>query len=257
MRKTIIAAAVLAAMTSCNKTIIETPMADYGSISLGVTADTEMVVTKSGTLTEDAAKDYIITLSGSKKSWELKYSDITKEARTMPAASDYTMSAKNISDDAAVEGNGAMQLVSPETQVIVQAGQTTSVQLSCVVANSKVTVAFADGFDGVFTCDKEPVTLDPAGRNIAMTPGAHEAETTEVAWFNAGTTVNWTLSVTVKSTSISKTYKGSFNAAARTWNQLTFAAGTDGTVTLSITVDETTVEVPVEEIIDPLDEDQQ
>lgn len=249
MKKTIVIAAALVAMTACNKTIIETPMADYGSISLGVAADTEMVVTKSGTLTAEEAKDYIITLSGSQKNWEKAFSEISDDDRKM-AAGTYTMTAKNISDDAAVEGNGAMQLVSPETQVTVQAGKTTPVELSCAVANSKVTVNFADGFGDVFTYEAEPVTLDPAGRKIAMTPGAHE--TAEVAWFNDGTEVNWELTVTVKSTSVGKTYTGKFDANARNWNQLTFAAGADGTITLSITVDDTTVEVPVDEVIDPL-----
>lgn len=249
MKKTIVIAAALVAMTACNKTIIETPMADYGSISLGVAADTEMVVTKSGTLTAEEAKDYIITLSGSQKNWEKAFSEISADDRKM-AAGTYTMTAKNISDDAAVEGNGAMQLVSPETQVTVQAGKDTPVELSCAVANSKVTVNFADGFGDVFTYEAEPVTLDPAGRKIAMTPGAHE--TAEVAWFNDGTEVNWKLTVTVKSTSVGKTYTGKFDANARNWNQLTFAAGADGTITLSITVDDTTVEVPVDEVIDPL-----
>lgn len=249
MKKTIVIAAAIVAMTACNKTIIETPMADYGSISLGVAADTEMVVTKSGTLTAEAAKDYIITLSGSQKNWEKAFSEISDDDRKM-AAGTYIMTAKNISDDAAVEGNGAMQLVSPETQVTVQAGKDTPVELSCAVANSKVTVNFADGFGDVFTYEAEPVTLDPAGRKIAMTPGAHE--TAEVAWFNDGTEVNWMLTVTVKSTSVGKTYTGKFDATARNWNQLTFAAGADGTITLSITVDDTTVEVPVDEVIDPL-----
>ncbi len=249
MKKTIVIAAAIVAMTACNKTIIETPMADYGSISLGVAADTEMVVTKSGTLTAEAAKDYIITLSGSQKNWEKAFSEISDDDRKM-AAGTYTMTAKNISDDAAVEGNGAMQLVSPETPVTVQAGKDTPVELSCAVANSKVTVNFADGFEDVFTYEAEPVTLDPAGRKIAMTPGAHE--TAEVAWFNDGTEVNWELTVTVKSTSVGKTYTGKFDATARNWNQLTFAAGADGTITLSITVDDTTVEVPVDEVIDPL-----
>ena len=47
MKKIMIAAAVLAALTACNKTLIEGPMADseYGYINLGVTADTEMEVT--------------------------------------------------------------------------------------------------------------------------------------------------------------------------------------------------------------------
>jgi hypothetical protein len=83
-----------------------------------------------------------------------------------------------------------------------------------------------------------------------MTPGAHA--TAEAAWFNDGTTVNWTLTATVKSTSAQKTYKGSFSAAKAKWNQLTFKAGENGTISLVIKVDETITVVPVEETIDPL-----
>jgi hypothetical protein len=250
MKKTIIIAAALAAMTACNKSLIEmTPAQEFGTISLGVTADTEMIVTKATELDATAAKDYIVTLSGSQKNWERTYSEITDDDKKMPAGS-YTMSAKNISDEAAVAGNGAMQLVCPATSVEVQAGNNTPVELICSVANSKVTVNFDSAFTEVFTLATEPVVLDPSGRNIAMTPGAHE--TAEAAWFNDGTTVNWTLTATVKSTSAQKTYSGSFPAEKAEWNQLTFKAGANGTISLVIMVDDEITEVPVEETIDPL-----
>ena len=253
MKKTIIIATALAAMTACNKSLIEvSPAEDFGTISLGVTADTEMVVTKAVTeLDATAAANYIVTLEGSQKNWTKAYSEISDDDKKMPAGS-YTMTAKNISDEAAVSGNGAMQLVSLPTEVVVEAGDNTPVELTCTVANSKVTVNFEEGFDDVFTLEAEPVVLDPDVRKIAMTPGAHDSEATEAAWFNAGTTVYWTLSVTVKSTSAGKTYSGSFPANAATWNQLTFKAGENGTISLVIKVDDTITEVPVEETIDPL-----
>lgn len=251
MKKTIIIAAALAAMTACNKSLIEmTPAQEFGTISLGVTADTEMVVTKAvSELDAAAAKDYIVTLTGSQKNWEKTYSEITEDDKKMPAGS-YTMTAKNISDAAAIEGNGAMQLVSPETPVTVEAGKNTPVELTCSVVNSKVTVNFDEAFSEVFTIESEPVVLDPDGRTIAMTPGDHESA--EVAWFNDGTTVNWTLTATVKSTGIEKTYNGSFAAEKAKWNQLTFKAGANGTISLVIKVDDQITEVPVEETIDPL-----
>ena len=250
MKKTIIIAAALAAMTACNKSLIEmTPAQEFGTISLGVTADTEMVVTKATELDATAAKDYIVTLAGSQKNWEKTYSEITEDDKKMPAGS-YTMTAKNISDAAAIDGNGAMQLVSPETPVTVEAGKNTPVELTCSVVNSKVTVNFDEAFSEVFTIESEPVVLDPDGRNIAMTPGDHESA--EVAWFNHGTTVYWTLTATVKSTGIEKTYSGSFAAEKAKWNQLTFQAGANGTISLVIKVDDQITEVPVEETIDPL-----
>lgn len=251
MKKTIIIAAALAAMTACNKSLIEmTPAQEFGTISLGVTADTEMVVTKAGSeLNATAAKDYIVTLTGSQKNWEKTYSEITVDDKKMPAGQ-YTMTAKNISDDAAIDGNGAMQLVSPETTVEVKAGDNTDVELTCSVANSKVTVNFESAFTDVFTIADEPVVLDPTGRKISMTPGDHESA--EVAWFNDGTTVSWTLTAIVRSTSTEKTYMGSFPAEKAKWNQLTFKAGANGTISLVIKVDDQITEVPVEETIDPL-----
>ena len=250
MKKTIIIAAAIAAMTSCNKSLIEmTPTQEFGTISLGVTADTEMVVTKAVELDANAAKDYIVTLSGSQKNWEKAYSAISDEDKKMPAGA-YTMTAKNISDEAAVTGNGAMQLVSEPVAVAVEAGKNTPVELICAVANSKVTVDFEEAFTDVFTLETEPVVLDPSGRNIAMTPGDHASA--EAAWFNDGTSVNWTLTATVKSTSTVKTYSGSFTAEKAKWNQLTFKAGANGTISLVIKVDDQITEVPVEETIDPL-----
>lgn len=250
MKKIFIAAAALVAMTACNKSLIEVaPVQEYGTISLGVTADTEMVVTKAATeLDATAAANYIISLSGSQKNWTRTFSEITADDRTMPAGS-YTMQAKNISDDDAVDGNGAMQLVSPVTDVTVAAGNNTPVTLACTVANSKITVATAAGFGDVFTLDADPVVLTAGERNVALTPGAH-AEA-EVAWFNVGK-VTWTLTATVKSTGMKKTYTGHFDAAAAKWNQLTFEAGADGTISLTITVDETITPVEVTEVINPL-----
>ena len=46
MKKAFFLAAALVAMVGCNKTIIESPVSDYRYISLGVSADTEMVATK-------------------------------------------------------------------------------------------------------------------------------------------------------------------------------------------------------------------
>lgn len=47
MKKTIIIAAALVAMTACNKNLIEVSSVDgFGYINLGVSADTELVVTK-------------------------------------------------------------------------------------------------------------------------------------------------------------------------------------------------------------------
>lgn len=249
MKKTIIAAAALVAMAACNKSVIEMAPASYGTFSLGMSADTEIVATKAdenGILTDTEAADYIVTLSGS-NGWEKFYKNITEEDRTRPAGT-YTLSACNISEAASVNGKGDMRLASEAQSVEIKAGQNTDVTISCKVVNSKVTVALADGFSSVF--ENVEIVLDPSARNLAMTAGDH-SENADDAWFPVGE-VNWQLTATVVSTDMTKVYTGSFDAEAAKWNKLTFSAGQNGTLTLKIQVDKTITENPVTEVIDPL-----
>ena len=61
MKKIIIFAAALAAMTACNKSVLETatPSEGFGYINLGISADAEMVVTKTeGAGSESPTPDY-------------------------------------------------------------------------------------------------------------------------------------------------------------------------------------------------------
>lgn len=265
MKKTIIAAAALVALAACNKTIIETPVSDYGYISLGVSADAEMVVTKAEEdsytqVTGDDLNEYLFTLNnGTSNTWVNKpFSEITDDDKKVPSGQ-YTMTVKNISDADAVSGNGAMQLVGTEA-FDVQSGKETSVEVLCSIANTKVTVALGEGFgsgdDDVFTVTKEPIVLTQGSRTgINMTPGNHDSEGDEEAWFNAGTAITWTLTATVKSTSETKTYSGNIaaeNVVAKSWNKLTFKAGTNGNITLTVKVDEKTTEQTYTPEIDPL-----
>ena len=91
MKKTIIMAAVLVAMVGCNKSIIESPVADsdYGYINLGVTAETEMVLTK-GIITEADLAGYKVNLlkDGMQlDGWPKAYSSITDANWKVPAGS--------------------------------------------------------------------------------------------------------------------------------------------------------------------------
>lgn len=261
MKKTIIMAAALAALTACNKTIIETPVPGYGYISLGVSADAETVVTKAEEiLTEDELEGYLFTLNnGTSNTWENKsFSTITEKDKKVPSGQ-YTMTVKNISDADAVKGNGAMQLVGTK-EFEVLSGKETQVEVLCSIANTKVTVALGEGFgndnDDVFTVTAEPVVLTQGSRtDILMTPGEHDSEGTEEAWFNAGTAITWRLTATVKNTSQTNIYSGTIAAedvVAKRWNKLTFKAGTNGNITLTVKVDETTTTETFTPEIDPL-----
>ena len=76
MKKIIIFAAALAAMTACNKSVFETaaPSEGFGYINLGISADAEMVVTKAPTTpSSDALANYTVTLKqGETAKWTKK-----------------------------------------------------------------------------------------------------------------------------------------------------------------------------------------
>ena len=79
MKKTIILAAALVAMTACNKSIIETsnPADGYGFIELGITADTEMVVTKTGSvMSSDALASYMWRILPKQKLLQLRLKEL-------------------------------------------------------------------------------------------------------------------------------------------------------------------------------------
>ena len=78
MKKIMIAAAVLAALTACNKTLIEGPMPDseYGYINFGLSSDIEIVDTKAATTVEKNNSTYNVYL---KKDGAYQWSSNYKE----------------------------------------------------------------------------------------------------------------------------------------------------------------------------------
>lgn len=252
MKKTIIIAAALVAMTACNKSLIEvSPAEEFGTISLGVTTDTEMVVTKAGTeMTADQLAGYNVTLKqGETVKWTKEYSAI-KEGDLKQPAGTYTLYVENLNEDEAAPADekGAVR-VAGTTEFTVKAGIDNPVSVTCEAVNSRVTVA--NSFtEGVFTAAE--ITITDGTRALPMAWGHAEENG---AYYSAGKNITWTLTVTLSNGS-KKTYTDpeATTTVARKWTQINFSnSSTNGNIVVEIVVDGTISEtVEVSETIDPL-----
>lgn len=252
MKKTILIAAALVAMTACNKSLIEvTPAEEFGTITLGVTTDTEMVVTKAEGETQAVdLSGYNVTLKrGSDVIWTKEYVAIEEADLKQPAGT-YTLYVENLTEaEAAPSDNKGQVRVAGSADVTVKAGVSTPATVKCEAINSRVTVAntFAEG---VFTT--AVATITDGARAFDMTWGHNEANG---VYYAAGKSIAWTLNVTL-SNGTKKTYakESATTTVAKKWTQINFTnLNTDGTITVQIVVDGTIAEtVVVSETIDPL-----
>lgn len=252
MKKTIIFAAALAAMTACNKNVIEVVPADaFGYIDLGIMTDTEMIVTKAGSVMDaDDLAEYNVTLKqGETVKWTKEYAAITAEDLKQPAGT-YTLYVENLNEAEAApaEAKGAVR-VAGSADVTVKAGINNTVSVSCQAVNSRVTVA--NNFtEGVFTAAE--LTITDGSRALPMAWG-HSVE--NGAYYSAGKSLTWTLVVTLSNGS-KKTYTDpeATVTVAKKWTQINFSnSSTNGNIVVEVSVDGTISEtIEVSETIDPL-----
>ena len=101
-----IAAAVFAALTACNKTLIESPVADseYGYINFGLSSDLEIVDTKaSATVTKNNSTYNVYLKQGTTDKWTSgdknykEYGDIAENDLKVPAGT-YVIEAENYTE---------------------------------------------------------------------------------------------------------------------------------------------------------------
>lgn len=271
MKKIIIFAAALAAMTACNKSVLETatPSEGFGYINLGISADAEMVVTKTGTTPPDIntynvrlldnSSSPVWTGNGANEEGWMEYSTaIANKNLWKVAAGTYKVEVENLTVTEAYANPadnsnhyGKLRLAGSSLPVTVNAGQETSCPVKCTAANSKVTFTTDDNFKDVFTISATTLEVKMGDhRTVSYTSlGTNHAEATP-AFFEAGD-VTWTLTTKVGETT--KEYTKTLKLVAGEWTKVTFSSSTtDGQITLKITVDETMTEVPVSESIDPL-----
>jgi hypothetical protein len=263
MKKTIIAAAALVAMVSCNKSLIEVSQSDYGFIDFGLAADTEIIDTKAQETVAKEGSEYNVTLSGPGANWTKEYAAIQTADLTVSKGR-YTIEAENYTADEAEAANdkyGDVRVVG-QTTVDVVAGGTTPATVACTPVNAKVTVAFAEGFEEVFQ-GAEVLLIDAADeRQLEMKPAelvkdendvlTHGGTGYSVAYFNIEEgDLQWKISADING--VSKEFTSTFPVEAAKWNQITFSSGTNGKLTITITADKTINEVKDYDVeVDPL-----
>lgn len=264
MKKTIIAAAALVAMVGCNKTLIEAPIseADYGYINLGVTADTEMVVTKTLTAVEDPSEYNIKIIDNVSKEtkFDAEYKDMPETGHKV-AEGTYTVVAENISSEEALTLNnnyGAKRVLGTNSTVEVEVGKTTTAEVNCYVVNSGVIVAYNQSFTNLFTefntnvtdDTNNSVTIDNSSRTLSMTTGL-------TAFFNIpeegnSVSLKWVLTAKNKD-GIEKTYYNIFSVEQAKIAKLVFTGNAEtGSITVKIYADLSMTEVSQEFILDPI-----
>ena len=265
MKKTIIIAAALVAMTACNKSLIEvTPVeAGYGYINLGVNTDTEMVVTK-GVTTEADLSEYTINLQKDGvdvTGWPKAYTAIDNADWKVPAGN-YTImvyDAARLDDADAIaavyasnENKGDMYIYG-ETDVTVQAGASATCTVDCTVQNSKVSFASDSKFRDVFSSASVTVAEKVGIRSFPAVVGESHLDANTVYFEPVALT--WTLNATTELDGVTRKYVGEVTMVKAKWSQVTFSTGnTDGQINVTINVDGSMQTIELEPVtVDPFE----
>ncbi len=268
MKKTLIAAAALVAMVACNKNLIESPVAqsnEFGFINLGVSADTEMVVTK-GITTEADLTDYEITLKkDDAKVWTKTYAEVTEagDAIWKVAAGNYSVLVENITTAEVYDGThekGQVR-VSGESSVVVYPGISSSCTVECTPQNSKVSFLYTEKFAQVFQVSTAAlnVTDEAKAFDMEMMQVAEELDKNSLdAAYYEPTVLTWTLNIKNMNgeTGDDKSYSSTVTTKKATWTHVTFDTGdTTGTINVTITVNgEITTTETITAVLDPMDD---
>ncbi len=260
MKKFFVFAAAAAALVSCNKNVFQGTGSEelYGSISLGVNAESEMLVTKASTsIRGEQLASYNNTLTKIEAEentvvWDHReYSSITDWK--VPAGT-YSLEVENYTIEeagAANEGKGAVRVLGATTEnFTVEAGKTTDVAVECTPQNSRLSFAADKAFNSVFSSANVTATYDT--RTVELGTPAQTQEASTSAYFEP-VTVKWTLTATTALGSKQKTFNGTVALQKAKWSQVNFTtSNTDGAINITVSVDgEITEVVSVNETIDP------
>ena len=284
MKKIIIFAAALAAMTACNKSVLETatPSEGFGYINLGISADAEMVVTKAnegGESTTPAFSNYMVGLfnaDGTTAIWSDDDANITNGYATysyvtateqanlwrVPAGT-YTVKVYDGNKTTVYDEANPLGKVRVEGSktVTVTAGLPSTCEVTCTPVNAKVSFITTKDFNEVFTTTTTTTTTTPSvslkvkGATDGKTysygkPGETHDKATQA--FFEPVTITWTLSATLGSAD--KTYSGDIALQKAKWTQVTFTtSSTNGNISLNIVVNGNITEtINLNVTIDPI-----
>lgn len=252
MKKIIIFAAALAALVSCNKSVIVSSVEadEPGFISLGISTSDVMVETK-GLATNADLTDYNITIidkSNSTTYWEGDYEQAKDESVWKVAPGTYTIKVENKSvSEVYPDNTSAGEIrIAGEKDVTVTAGKTSTCTVECQPVNAKVSFCATSDFLSIFSAPS--VSVSDGTRNVSL--GTVGEDFGKEAFYNPGK-ITWNLTATVDGKS--KNYSGELTLVAKQWSQVTFnTSSTDGVINITIKVNGTMTEVNESATVDPL-----
>ena len=252
MKKIIVFAAALAALVSCNKSVIVSSVEaeEPGFISLGISTSDVMVETKGLTANADLA-GYNITLINktTSQTWTKEYKDAVADADLWKVApGTYTIKVENKSESEVYPNNtsaGEIRIAG-QTDVTVNAGQTSTCTVNCQPVNAKVSFCATSQFFEVFSAASVSVT--DGTRTVDL--GSVGTSFGDEAFYNPGD-ITWKLSAKIGETT--KTYSGIVKLSAKQWSKVTFGtSSTNGGINITINVNGTMTEDEVQAPVDPL-----
>ena len=254
MKKIIVFAAALAALVSCNKSVIVSSgeAEEPGFISLGISTSDVMVETKCLAANNDLT-GYNITLinkSTSKTVWTKEYEAAQADADAWKVApGTYTIKVENKTMGEVYPDNtsaGEVRIAGQTDDVTVTAGKTSTCTVNCQPVNAKVSFCAPSEFSSIF--NNPTVSVTGGTRNVSL--GAVGASQGTPAFFEPGE-ITWNLSATVDGQS--KSYSGKITLVAKQWSKVTFGtSSTNGGINITINVNGTMTEDEVQAPVDPL-----
>ena len=252
MKKIIIFAAALAALVSCNKSVIVSSVEaeEPGFISLGISTSDVMVETK-GLAANNDLTGYNITIidkSNSTTYWEGEYEQAKDESVWKVAPGTYTIKVENKSvSEVYPDNTSAGEIrIAGEKDVTVTAGKTSTCTVECQPVNAKVSFCATNEFLGIFT--NPSVSVTDGTRTVSL--GTVGATLGSAAFYNPGE-ITWNLTATVDGKS--KNYSGKLTLVAKEWSKCTFnTSSTNGVISITSTVDGDMTEVNESATVDPL-----
>lgn len=249
MKKIIIFAAALAALVSCNKSVIVSSVEadEPGFISLGISTSDVMVETKGLAANADLT-GYNITLINktTSQTWTKEYKDAVADADLWKVApGNYTIKVENKSEEEVYRTSAGEIRIAGQKDVDVTAGKTSTCTVECQPVNAKVSFCATSDFLKIF---KDP-SVSVTGGTRTVDLGTVGETLGSAAFYNPGE-ITWNLSATVDGQS--KSFRGTLTLVAKQWSKVTFnTSSTNGVISITITVDGTMTEVPVQTPVDP------
>ena len=251
MKKIIVFAAALAALVSCNKSVIVSSVEadEPGFISLGISTSDVMVETK-GLATNADLTGYNITLidndTPSKPLWTKEYADAQAESVWKVAPGTYTIKVENKTEEEVYRTSAGEVRIAGQTDVTVNAYQTSKCTVECQPVNAKVSFCATSEFFEVFSAASVSVTNGTRTVDLGSVGTSFGAE----AFYNPGE-ITWKLSAKIGETT--KTYSGIVKLSAKQWSKVTFGtSSTNGGINITINVNGTMTEDEVQAPVDPL-----